>query len=760
MSNYRIMIVEDEEVVAADIQLSVEGMGYAVCATASSGPSAIHKAESTRPDLILMDIVLKGSMDGIEAATKIKELYQIPVIFLTAFGEDTMLQRAKVVEPYGYITKPFTDRDLHIAIEIAIYKRQTDKALRESTANLRATLNATADGILAVDDKGKVLFFNQRFAELWNIPQTTLDSGDDNVLLGHVLAQLSDPEAFLNEVTRLYTLNESSFDTIHFKDGKVFERYSFPMRQEDSQALGRVWSFRDITDRQRMAEALRQSEEKYRTVANFTYDWEFWIGADGSVLYCSPSCERITGHPAAEFTANPSLFRQLVHPDDLAAYDQHRRDAETKQNYLGIEFRIQRADGKLRWLDHICGPVYDGNGQFAGTRGSNRDITQNKDLQAQAMKSRNLEALGSLAGGIAHDFNNLIQGLLGNVTLAQMCLPKTSAAFKYLQKIDPLYAVAAKLTSQLGSCSASCIARLENVNLAEYIRDVISADFSAGAQVVDFDLAADLFRVNVDPFQFRQVLKNLTTNAIEAMPKGGKLRVSAVNEILSSEGIKPSILAEGHYVKVSIQDQGCGINKEILPRIFDPYFSTKERCSRKGMGLGLSLCDTTIREHGGMITVETEPGQGSTFHIYLPAVVPASEKIGAIVRKSEGLGHRILLIEDDANVVQVLSEFLDNSGFRVDSTFDGKSAIIAFREARQAADPYAVIILDLVIPGGMDGKEIISILKEIDPEVKAIISSGYTSDQVMTNFADYGFVAACAKPYPFKEMKNLLERLI
>ena len=512
-------------------------------------------------------------------------------------------------------------------------------------------------------------------------------------------------------------------------------------------------------------EALRKSEVKYRAVADFAHDWEFWLGPDDDFLYCSPSCQRVTGYSAAAFENDPLLLRALVHPDDLAAFDQHRQDAkDQKEIKQEFEFRIIRANGSIHWtwIAHTCQPVYDDKGQFLGTRASNRDVTYRKRLEAEVAKARNLAALGILAGGIAHDFNNLLQGLLGNLSLAKMCTPETSEAFDYLERAEDAYAQASKLTNQLMAFSTGGINFLTNIQPSPHIREVAASILDGSGLVAEFDLADTLWPINVDPVQFREVIKHMVQNAMDVMPSesGGKLKIMAVNETVEeTHGEQQPILVPGNYIRISIEDQGCGISREDLPRIFDPYFSTKERCSQKGMGLGLSLCDTIIKKCGGVITVKSQPGSGTTFHIYIPAVVPAAKKM-EVNKDQEVQGPRILLMDDDLGVLQVTTEFLRRSGYRVDTTMEGEAAIATFQEAHAAGDPYALVILDLTIPGGKGGKDVIAILKQIDPEVKAIVSSGYADDHAITDFAEYGFVGACVKPYLLSEMKELVGRFV
>ncbi|MBU4263546.1 MAG: hypothetical protein KKC76_16935 [Proteobacteria bacterium] len=265
--------------------------------------------------------------------------------------------------------------------------------------------------------------------------------------------------------------------------------------------------------------------------------------------------------------------------------------------------------------------------RIVGVVSNTRDITERKRLEAEAMKARNLESLGVLVGGIAHDFNNLLQGLLGNLTLAKMFTPQSNKAFQVLENAEQVYRLATMLTSQLIAFSSGGFSHLINIQPASHIREVVTSTLGDSGLVAEFDLANDLWLINVDPAQFRLVIKHIVLNAMDAMSlrSDGKIKVKATNEPLRSTAEKPPTLAPGNYVKISIQDQGCGISSEDLPRIFDPYFSTKQPGCQKGIGLGLALCDTIIRKQGGAIIVKSKPDKGTTFHIHLPAIVIAAK---------------------------------------------------------------------------------------------------------------------------------------
>lgn len=512
------------------------------------------------------------------------------------------------------------------------------------------------------------------------------------------------------------------------------------------------------SDRQRIEEGLREREELYRLIADFSHDWELWLDQDEVIRYCSPSCQKVTGYAVTDFEYDSTLLRRIVYPEDLARYDQHRHVIKKAKKHDEIEFRIIHADGTVRWISQVCRPVYKAAGEYIGTRGSNRDITKRKLLGAEMIKARNLESLGNLAGGIAHDFNNLFQGLLGNISLAKMCLSKESEAFSYLANAENVHAQATKLTSQLTAFSSGGAPQRIEIPLAPYIRQTVTANPRCPKLAVVFDIAGDLWPVKIDPSQFSQVIDNLFTNACDAMASGGKILIRAINEKLPLKNM-PHPLPPGNYVQISIKDQGGGIRESDLPRIFDPYFSTKRRCAQKGMGLGLALCNTIVRKSGGAITVETEPDQGSTFRVFLPAVAIATDKM-AIKNKLTGNGPRILIMDDEAEVSEVATRYLTLHGYRVDAAANGDAAISAYQGAREHDDPYAAVVLDLAIPGGLGGEAVFSILKATDPEVKAIVSSGYTADPALIDYAAHGFIEVLVKPYQPSNLKEVLDRLV
>ncbi|MBI5074803.1 MAG: GAF domain-containing protein [Nitrospirae bacterium] len=377
-----------------------------------------------------------------------------------------------------------------------------------------------------------------------------------------------------------------------------------------------------------------------------------------------------------------------------------------------------------------------------------------EQLETQTQK---LESLGLLAGGIAHDFNNLLTAIMGNISLAMMHMPAAGRAKDMLHEAEKASERARDLTLQLLTFAKGGAPIKETSSIAGIIKD--SAGFALRGSNIAFDLVVSegLWHVDVDAGQMSQVFHNLVINASHAMPDGGTISVYCENLDLQNACDVP-VLTPGRYVKISVKDQGIGISGEYLTRIFDPYFTTKQ----KGSGLGLATVYSIVRKHDGHITVESELGTGSTFHIYLPASAKeAGQKVAPEpVFAHEGSG-RILIMDDEETVRNIAGEILKTFGYEVEFARDGAEALFAYRRAASGGQPFDLVIMDLTVPGGMGGSELMKRLLEIDPHVKAIVSSGYSNDPVMAEYQKFGFKGIVAKPYTVlslaETVKNVLQ---
>jgi PAS domain S-box-containing protein len=386
------------------------------------------------------------------------------------------------------------------------------------------------------------------------------------------------------------------------------------------------------------------------------------------------------------------------------------------------------------------------------------DITQRKRAEADRLILNKLESTGILAGGLAHDFNNLLTVILLNLELAQrLNLPDEKLAC-YLDDAMEACSAAGSLTAQLVTFAKGGAPVRKAMLLSGLIQESVQPALSGSNVRCEFSLAEDLWVAEVDAGQIGQVIRGIVLNAREAMPQGGMVLVRAENAVLSAQE-QPS-LAAGEYVRISIADQGTGIAKDALPKVFDPYFSTKHRGDQKGMGLGLTISHAVVQKHGGAIAVKSEVGVGTTFDIYLPAArkVRAGEKAPApAVVPRRG---RVLVMDDEKVVRKVLGLTLNGMGHEVELAEDGRAAIEAYKKANSLGRHFDVVILDLTVSGGMGGQEAIQELLKIDPDVKAIAISGYVDSPVILEPERHGFKGAVPKPFDVDTLQEILARVM
>lgn len=386
-----------------------------------------------------------------------------------------------------------------------------------------------------------------------------------------------------------------------------------------------------------------------------------------------------------------------------------------------------------------------------------QDISDRKKLEEELIKNEKLRSLGILAGGIAHDFNNMLTAISSNVSLAKISMKPDEKAFKRLTQAENALAITSNLTQQLLTFAGGGEPIKKAASIGELMKD--SADFALRGSNVkgDYYLPADLWPVQIDEGQISQVIRNIIINTVEAMPKGGTVKVRGENIFVNLEDGLP--LREGKYVRITIEDDGPGIPKEHLIKIFDPYFTTKE----KGSGLGLSICYSIIKKHDGHIAVKSQAGAGVTFFIHLPVALDESTSSQGEIEDEEdiykGKG-KILIMDDEEIIREVTGELLKALEYQVDYATNGTEAIDIYKGAMETGNPFDAIIMDLTIAGGMGGQETIQRLREIDPAVKAIVSSGYSNDSVMADHKKYGFKGVVAKPYKLAEMGKVLRKVL
>jgi PAS domain S-box-containing protein len=411
MTAIKILIVEDNGIVALDIQSSLKSLGYDVAGIAPSGEEALCKAEQTRPDIVLMDINLPGEMGGIGASAQIRTLLNVPVVYLTAHAEEKVIERAKITEPFGYIIKPFRDRELHSAIEIALYKHKAESTLKkandeldqrvaertaelsESKELLEKIFTSQLDAILILSSSTPVIIkdCNPAALQLFGYRREQMIGQSTKIL--HIDA--THQEDFQKRIYR--QIRDAGFFRlkdveVKRRDGSVFpvEISGVQLLNEQKDRIGWVSVFRDISEQKKYEYDLKRSEENFRTIADFTYDWETWLGTNRKFIYVSPSCERITGYPREAFMRNYALLLDMIHPDDRAGFAHHLEFDQNYHRVHNVDFRIITRSGETRWISHYCQPVFNKQGEWLGRRGSNRDITDQKQAENKLKENRGL----------------------------------------------------------------------------------------------------------------------------------------------------------------------------------------------------------------------------------------------------------------------------------------------------------------------------------------------------------------------------------
>jgi len=443
-----------------------------------------------------------------------------------------------------------------------------------------------------------------------------------------------------------------------------------------------------------------------------------------------------------------------IAPPELAEI-YHVKDRELMQN-PGIqtyEAQAKNMRGEVRDIVFHKATFNDAFGNLGGMVGTILDITERKAYELERLKMEKLESLGVLAGGIAHDFNNILSAIMGNITLAQRFFDPAQKGYKYLTEVEKASARAAELALQLLTFARGGEPVKKILSPRQIVCEAVDLVLHGSNVKGVVDIPDSIDAIEADAGQMSQVLHNIVINAAQSMPGGGTLTITATNEIMSANN--SFSLVPGTYVRLMVTDQGCGIKKEVLQRIFDPYFTTKT----SGNGLGLASVHSIIGKHQGQISVSTLVGTGTTFTILLPSIGESFAECSTELVKPGGadqIGGLILVLDDEEMIRKMTREMLEAMGFEVVTCANGTDAVKHYALARESGAPFSAAIMDLTIPGGLGGKAAAQQILDLDPNACLIVSSGYSNDPIMSDFTTYGFCAAIGKPYKALELEQLL----
>ena len=514
----------------------------------------------------------------------------------------------------------------------------------------------------------------------------------------------------------------------------------------------------DITVRQQAQDALRLHHELLAVTLASIGDAVITTDTQGRITFLNSVAATLTGWPADEACGRPitEVVRLLHEQTRQPVVDPVTRVlAAGRVVDLAHHTALLTRDGREVAIADTAAPVRDQTGTLHGVVLVFRDVSAERRREDELFRMRKIESVGVLAGGIAHDFNNLLTGILGNISLAKMLLGGAEArVVARLTEAEHACQRATALTQQLLTFARGGAPIHHTVALHDVLHESVTFALHGTTVRSDMSLPATLWPVDGDEGQLSQVLHNIVLNAVQAMPQGGTVQVRAENVAWTTSLALP--LQEGRYIKITVRDHGGGIPAAVLPNIFDPYFTTKP----SGRGLGLATAYAIVTKHDGHLTVESEEGVGTTFSLYLPA---AQQPLAAVpVAEAVPLGGsgRILVMDDDVVIRDLLREMLTSMGYTVAAACDGTEALALFQRAQAEGHPFHAVILDNTIPGGMGGQGTITHLRALDPQVKALISSGYATDPVMANYAQYGFDGVVPKPYTVQRVQMALQHVL
>ena len=635
---------------------------------------------------------------------------------------------------------------------------ESERALKESEEKFRSLFERSSDSMLLLDQEG---FFDCNQAAM-----KLLKAKNREELIIHPvrLSPARQPDGRSSQkkaevmIKRAYECGFHRFEWLHCDlEGREFwaDVSLTVVPFESREILYTV--MRDISTFKELEQLLRDEREQLLVTLRSIGDAVITTDLEGRVVLMNRVAEQLTGWRHAE-----ALGRNIDEILDIV----EGKTGEPARNPLAQAIRqgmileldentvLRSRHGQEFNIADSASPIRDEKSEIIGGVLVFRDITDRERMQEEVLKLRKLESVGRLAGGIAHDFNNLLTGIMGNIEVAALRLgPQSKKSHENLEKALKASRRAADLTQKLLTFAKGGEPIKETAAIGEIIKD--SAEFSlTGSKIaLSLEIPEDLWAAEVDAGQISQVIQNLVINAVHAMPEGGTISICAENVEIIFEQTVSLPIKPGPYVKVLVRDQGGGIAEGLRDKIFDPFFTTK----KEGSGLGLSVIHSIVNKHEGYVGVQSEPGRFTEFTIFLPALgVVMGEKEGMVPGVEPLVSGSCILIMDDEEVVrEIITELLNAFGYEVVAVSDGRQVLEKYRQQE-----FALVIMDLTVPGGMGGCETIKLLKEFDPQVKAVVSTGYANDPVVAEYEKYGFCGFLNKPYIIEDLLQLLKNVL
>ncbi|MCP4757251.1 MAG: response regulator [Proteobacteria bacterium] len=819
MSKEKILIVEDEVIIAIEIETILKRLGYHVFGIANSGKTAIQKTQREQPDLILMDIKLKDDMNGIETADIIRSEFPIPIVFLTAYADEETLGQAKLTLPFGYLLKPVRERELQVVIEMALYsakitdeQRRTEESLRQSEHYLKEAqamahlghwkLNPETQEVSGSDELFRIFGLGREE----NLLQAFVDvvhpeDREDNLF--HVRRGME--EGIPYEIEHRLICRDGTEKIIHTKGG--------PVTDENGKVVELLGIVQDITQRKKSEGELKWESEINSALADVS----------AQLIHSSPNMDttaKLILEHAQKITSSNHGFVSVVDPNtgDNTGY--------TLSQTMGEQCNVEDAsilfsvgsDGKYdtlrghalnthrsfytnRRTNHpgskglpeghvplerllavpvvinnilagqiaVANPPVDYTGRdlkaveqlgelFGVALQRGKDRREREELERQLQQMQKLEAIGTLAGGIAHDFNNILQPIMGYASVGLRKTEGNPEIHEFFKAIRDAASRARELVRQILTFSRKSEQELNPMFMQPVVEEALKMLRSSLPTTIEIreDIDDNLNMVMSDATKIHQIVMNLATNAFHAMQDtGGQLEVSLNPVDLNTDDPGEIGLPPGPYACLTVSDTGTGMRPAVLGRIFDPYFTTKEK--EKGTGLGLSVVMGIVKGHGGNIDVSSLPGRGSEFRVYLPRISNEEEPSILEEEKPEpGKNERILLVDDETIIVELEKVLLKQLGYRVTTQTSSIEALEIFKSRPQDFD---LVITDMTMPH-MTGDQLVKQLLSIRPDIPVILCTGFSENMDEQKAKALGAKELLMKPVDYNQFARSIRKAL
>jgi len=760
----KILVVDNDQFILEILKDLLSKEGHQVV-TAEDGLSALDVLETVTPDIMFVDLVMPN-IDGkklckiVRRMENLKDTY-IAILSATAkedfkditeLGANTCIAKGPIDQMsndiLGVLAEPQAASSRYLSGETLggpdIYERGITKELLSLKKHFEVVLERMTEGILEVSTDARIVYANRAASLL-------ADLSEEN-LLGQRLPQLF-AEKDRQRIRQLLEGTEEKPGRLSEDNPVGLNKFHvtldvLPIPGGDGKA---IVILNNVSEQKNAEQALKKSEERYRLLFENANDAIF-IAQDGVVKFPNRRTVEIAGYSEKELTKIP--FANLVHPEDRnKVIERHKRRLEGERFPSSYAFRILNRSGDELWVE-LTAVLMAWEGRPA-TLNFLRDITEKKRLETHIQQAQRMEAVGTLAGGLAHDFNNLLMAIQGNASLMLLKKDSGDPDYRRLKNIEQYVRDGAEHTKQLLGFARGGKYQVRAADLNEIV-EKSSTMFGQTKKEITIHKKYEMgiWPVEVDSGQIQQVLMNIYINAWQAMPGGGDLFIETENTKLGRSFVRPYGIKPGKYVKLSLTDTGVGMDEKSQQRIFDPFFTTKEM--GRGSGLGLASAYGIIGNHGGIIDVHSRKGEGATFSIYLPASKNRAIREKGFPEEILKGTETILLVDDEEMIIEAGKEMLEEIGYTVLVSRSGIETVDIYKASGKEIH---LVILDIIIPE-MGGREIYDRLAQLNPEIKVLLSSGYSLDERATEILERGCGDFIQKPFDIKELSHKIRGLL